>query len=619
MIREPIQPSLPHRSGLGTMDRRKPLLALTAACLLLVLYIGFLVISNFQSQLALRDASRNRFRLDLEKRADSLGYFFLERKYDLNALALSSEINSYFVNKALGMSEQYGLKVNLFMIRKRLERILAYRQINGHRLYSRLVFIDNSGKQLVDTDNRAGDPLEAPKAAQGPPRICFGSENRHRPLRMSVSCLYKNQIVGQLLIWFDEETLFSHFVNLDGPPGLCGAGLIDEQGQLHWPDARSHPEIASQLTPGCIKALPKTGFSSNAVASGGEVHEILMARVPIPNLNLSYLAWMPSKQIAGALAPMRLIMGMGALAAVVLVSLGLILRFSAQNLILKTRFDEAARQQDVLALKNSQLRAEIEKRENAEKELAVQRTVRMRSDRLRSLGEMAAGIAHELNQPLVGVRGYAELMLDSLDEGLELPPETIRQNTGKIVEQAERMVHIINHVRLFARDAGSTETTVVDLNEVVRSGLNLLTAQFKSHGLLLKNEMADGPLSVCVNSFSVEEVLLNLLTNARDSVEHRATIENGVYQPRILVATGVHNGGVKEAFVVVEDNGIGIPANAAEKIFDPFFTTKDPDKGTGLGLSICKSIVESFQGRIHFATTENQGTRFEIVFPECAQ
>jgi hypothetical protein len=123
-----------------TVLTKKPALAIMIACILLVSLIGFLVISNFRSQIALRESALNRFRLDLEKRSASLGYFFSERKYDLNALALSREVNTYFTNKALGMSESYGLKVNLFMINRVFGKTLKQKQIQKDQIYRRVVF-----------------------------------------------------------------------------------------------------------------------------------------------------------------------------------------------------------------------------------------------------------------------------------------------------------------------------------------------------------------------------------------------------------------------------------------------------------------------------------------------
>jgi C4-dicarboxylate-specific signal transduction histidine kinase len=269
-----------------------------------------------------------------------------------------------------------------------------------------------------------------------------------------------------------------------------------------------------------------------------------------------------------------------------------------------------------LASKNTQLEDEIRRRCEVEKKLEEQRTLRIRSDRLRSLGEMAAGIAHELNQPLVGVRGLAELVLLTMDSEQMDSQHNMRKNVSLIVEQADRMVHIINHVRLFARDAGNLEMSLTDLNDVVKSGISLLKAQFRSHGLLFESEFSKGSLPVRVNPFSVEEVIVNLLANARDAVEKRKREEGYSYAPRVQISTGHEKKNGKDTvYLRVKDNGKGIPQSIADKVFDPFFTTKDPDRGTGLGLSICKSIVEEFGGSIQFRSTDAEGTIFTISFP----
>jgi signal transduction histidine kinase len=605
-----------------TVLTKKPALAILTACLLLVSFIGFLVISNFRSQIALRESALNRFRLDLEKRSASLGYFFSERKYDLNTLALSREINTYFTNKALGMSDSYGLKVNLFMIKRVLDKTMKQKKIQEDNIYERFVFLDSSGHPLVDTASvsssyKAISWKAIQKTGERGPHVFMGDKNTNPQTFVAAPCHYKGKIVGNVVGWLDRKTLFTHFVKFDETLGLSGSGLVDDLNQLLSPFEKSDQHFVSYLTPERIAGLTMTDFSFESVLSDGKKREVLIARLPIHNLDLSFVAWMPSEQIVGTLAPWHLIAGMGSLAVFVLAGLGLIIWFTAQNLILKVRFDESERQQDLLAAKNLRLKEEIQKRQQAEEELKAQRTLRMRSDRLRSLGEMAAGIAHELNQPLVGVRGFAELILHSMDNGLEISKDVIRSNTSTIVEQADRMVHIINHVRLFARDADSVETSIVDLNDVVRSGTSMLMAQFNSHGLLLKNDLSPHELPVKVNPYSVEEVIFNLLSNARHSLGKKKETAGDEYRPCVRVITRkIAANGRDVVTLKIADNGTGIPGHAAEKIFDPFFTTKDPDKGTGLGLSICKSIVESFQGQIQFDTAENEGTSFEIVFPK---
>jgi C4-dicarboxylate-specific signal transduction histidine kinase len=269
----------------------------------------------------------------------------------------------------------------------------------------------------------------------------------------------------------------------------------------------------------------------------------------------------------------------------------------------------AATQQ--LAAANKELQDQIGERLRVEAELETQRTLQMRSDRLRSLGEMAAGIAHELNQPLVGVRGLAEHTLLGQERGWELKAETLQERMEQIIAQADRMVHIIDHVRRFAREAGRPEMTTVQLNDVVQSALSLLQVQLRTHGVSLSTHLAaDLPL-IYANSFSIEEVALNLLNNARDAVEEKMAADK-LTSGWIKVETG-HS--PDEVWVQISDNGTGIAADLQEKIFDPFFTTKDPDKGTGLGLSISRTIIEEHDGRIEVQSTPGQGTSITIALP----
>jgi len=256
-----------------------------------------------------------------------------------------------------------------------------------------------------------------------------------------------------------------------------------------------------------------------------------------------------------------------------------------------------------------------EARRLADQELERQRVLSMRSDRLRSLGEMAAGIAHELNQPLVGVRGMAEHLLISIDRGWEFTEEKVRDKAKTIVEQADRMVHIIEHIRLFARESGKPEVRPVNVNNVVRSSMGMLATQFRSCGIELKCELVEELPVILVNPFSLEEVIINLLINARDAVEEQ--MESDVASaPRVLLRTLLHQANSeKQVKIEITDSGVGIPDDILDKVFDPFFTTKDPGRGTGLGLSISKSIVESFGGTMSIQSTPGSGTAATISLP----
>ncbi|MFC2172094.1 PAS domain S-box protein [Acidobacteriota bacterium] len=261
-------------------------------------------------------------------------------------------------------------------------------------------------------------------------------------------------------------------------------------------------------------------------------------------------------------------------------------------------------------------RKEDEARQALVQEREKQHILSMRSDRLRSLGEMAAGIAHELNQPLVGVRGVAEHMLLSIDRGWELDRDTIKERAKTIQEQADRMVHIIEHVRMFAREAGKPVRRPMQVNKAIRSATEMIETQFISRGIQLRCDLEDNLPFVLANPYSVEEVIINLLINARDALEETRRIEGGARDLSVDVISFVENSDSKPCVKIqVKDNGAGIPEDVIEKVFDPFFTTKGPDKGTGLGLAISKSIVEGFGGTIDIQAKPGAGTTLTVSFP----
>ena len=271
--------------------------------------------------------------------------------------------------------------------------------------------------------------------------------------------------------------------------------------------------------------------------------------------------------------------------------------------------------QYILALARdvSTRKAAEEARARAEDELEAQKSLSMRGDRLRSLGEMAAGIAHELNQPLTVVRGAAESSLIGIEEGWDMGLEAVARDMTTIVAQADRMTHIIEHVRMFARDAGKAERGSVQINEAVRSAVGMLESQFRSNGIRLVCELTENLPAVEANSFSLEEVILNLMSNARDAMMdgNGQLAEDSILRLR----TGATDGQAPLVTVEVEDNGTGIDVDILEKVFDPFFTTKDPDKGTGLGLAVSKSILEEFGGQIDIQSQPDRGTTVSISLP----
>ena len=231
----------------------------------------------------------------------------------------------------------------------------------------------------------------------------------------------------------------------------------------------------------------------------------------------------------------------------------------------------------------------------------------IQSSKLATLGEMATGMAHELNQPLNIIHMAAESLLDEVREG-DIPATTLVAKLEKIEGQVDRASAIINHMRMFGRkDSGELE--VVDLTEAVQGAVGLVKEQLRLGEIKLSVDLPKTCRKVMGHQLQLEQVILNLLTNARDAIEVHANDGNKL---RRISITITDDPGSREVSLSVRDTGGGIPDEALDHIFEPFFTTKEVGKGTGLGLSISYGIITEMGGRIEVANVDG-GAKFTIT------
>ncbi len=223
----------------------------------------------------------------------------------------------------------------------------------------------------------------------------------------------------------------------------------------------------------------------------------------------------------------------------------------------------------------------------------------LQQDRLASLGLLAAGVAHEVNTPLTGISGYAQLLLDELPEG-----DPRREALEKIEAQTRRASTIANSLLNLARPERSSFESLT-LNDAVDEVLRLFEPQVREKRIALHVDLASDLPEVRGHRGKLQQVLLNLLSNARDAVE----IEGG---GSISVRTVHANGRV---LLEVLDDGVGIAESDLPRIFDPFFTTKGRGKGTGLGLSISYGIVREHEGTMQVESVPGEFTRFRVELP----
>src|SRR5580700_10033192 len=219
------------------------------------------------------------------------------------------------------------------------------------------------------------------------------------------------------------------------------------------------------------------------------------------------------------------------------------------------------------------------------------------TEKLTSLGLLAAGVAHEVNTPLAVISNYIQMLARQLPESD--PKQGIIE---KIVKQTFRASEIVNNLLNFSR-TGAPEAVDIDVNRVVEETLSLVSHPLKTSQIQVVKHLGETLPAVRGSANKLQQVFLNLFLNARDAMPAGGMLE---------VRTGAHNGSVE---VEIADTGAGISREHIHRIFDPFFTTKANGRGTGLGLSVSYGIIKEHSGKIDVRSTPGKGTSFHVEFP----
>ncbi|HMM12767.1 MAG TPA: response regulator [Bacteroidales bacterium] len=235
----------------------------------------------------------------------------------------------------------------------------------------------------------------------------------------------------------------------------------------------------------------------------------------------------------------------------------------------------------------------------------------MHKSRLESLGELATGIAHEINQPIGGLSMSLDNILDELHGG-SLSDDYLEQKINTMFADIERVRQIINHVRIFARDQDPVLRKPFALNEVISNTMKLIERSYANNNIQLTATPANPDVMLYGNPMRLEQVLLNLFSNAKYAVEQKRNRNSYGYQPSININCSANN---ETATIIITDNGTGIPDDILDSVFHPFFTSKKADEGTGLGLSISYGIIAEMHGTIEVETLVDEYTSMIIRLP----
>ena len=248
---------------------------------------------------------------------------------------------------------------------------------------------------------------------------------------------------------------------------------------------------------------------------------------------------------------------------------------------------------------------DISRRKELEADLAKAQQTLVQAVKLKAIGDLVAGVAHEINNPLMAASAILHVLLekaDAYDEPLKKRLELLRQVN-------ERIGGIVNHLRDFSRQS-ETQLRPVSINEAAENALFITRQQLLNHQIEVETTLAESLPMVQGDRNQLEQVFLNLIANARDAMDEKGGVKH------LAVRTFLDESDAWPQVVFeIDDTGGGIPAGVAEKIFDPFFSTKEVGKGTGLGLSICYGIIEAHGGKMTLDSREGDGTTFRVSIP----
>ncbi len=237
-----------------------------------------------------------------------------------------------------------------------------------------------------------------------------------------------------------------------------------------------------------------------------------------------------------------------------------------------------------------------------EKELAQAQTALVQSEKMSAFGQLGAGIAHEIKNPLTGILGYAQLSMRKLDED-----HPIVRNLKRIEKETKRCKEIIDNLMRFARQE-TLEYEATDVNEVVENAAQIVDHQLSVNQVKLEKNLAPDLPQIEGNSNQLQQTIMNFMINAQQAMDG---------EPGIVSASTYQQGDDK-IVIEISDNGPGIPKDIQSKIFEPFFTTKEAGKGTGLGLSVTFGIIRDHHGEIQLESEPGEGATFRIVLPKLA-
>ncbi|MBK1720199.1 sensor histidine kinase [Thiocystis violacea] len=571
------------------MEFGKSRLLIYTAATLLVVYLVLLLSTTFYSQREIHEAAYKSLHFELQKRAAALSYFNSERKADVARMAQDRALMVFFSNRALGMSMEYGLKTSLLAMRDLVREMETSRVMKGVPIYKRILIQDIDGEILVDEGEEAGQARfwKTPSSLSMTPELAV-SEDQPAKVYFMASVSHHETPVAIIIAWINQDAVIDQLVRHEDEGADYVFYLARSDGShLVQMTGDSGPERVRRRDPRLVEPIPDTPYE---IGFAGDY-----------------------RRTGGLLASQGYFLALAFLAVALLLLLG----WMAQQIQQRELALIASR--DQLAETNRRLRM-------SQKQL-------VQSEKMASLGTLAAGVAHEINNPigfiqgnLANLREYQAVLLPLIEDYRELvqaraatEPELLGRWEARLhgedldflledmeslltdtAEGSQRVAAIVAGLRSFAH-GGDSRDEPLDLNECVTAALSLAGNEIK-YKADVEQRLGELP-PIRGNPGQITQVLVNLLVNAAQAIDGWGLI--GVETLRRGDSVAVR----------VSDSGRGIAPEHMDQLFTPFFTTKDVGAGTGLGLSISHGIIESHGGIIHAESEPGRGSVFTVTLP----